>query len=152
MVYLDDLERRDHPESLAKLLICLTSRAYVVSAQRVFLVRPVSQDSPEIKATRGPQGRVDKMASRVRLDQLDLKGLLELMALRASKETEVQLVLPETKEIRVTLVPLVTPAPPASWDQLAQTDSQALLVHRGPLEKRARRVSKESKDHQAFQD
>lgn len=74
------------------------------------------------------------------------------MALRASKETEGLLVLPETKETRVTPVPQVTPAPLASWVQLVPTDSLALLAPQGPPEKRAKRVSKESRDHQASQD
>lgn len=92
------------------------------------------------------------MASRARQDQLDLRGLPVLMAQRASKETEALLVLLETKETRVTQVPPVTPDLLASWDQLVPTDSPALLVPQDPLEKRAKRDSKESRDHQAFQD
>lgn len=152
MVYLGGRERKDPPESLAKLLISLTSRAYARIALQVPLVHPASLDFLETKDSLGPQGRAGKTASRVRLDQPDLRGLLELMAQRVSKETEALLVLPETKEIRVTQVPPVTLAPLASWDQLVPTDSPALQVLQGPLEKRAKRVSKESKDHQAFRD
>lgn len=152
MVYPDGRERREPPGSLAKLLTCLISRGYAPIALLAPLVHLVSQDSLEIKDTQGPQGRVGKMASRDRLDQPDLRGLLELMAQRATKETEALLVLLETKEIRVTRGPPVTPAHLASWDQLVPMDSPAPLVPRGPLEKRAKRVSKESRDHQAFRD
>lgn len=152
MVYQGGRERRDPPESLAKLLIFPTSRAYARIALQAPLVHLVFLDFPETKDSPGPQGKVDKTASRARLDQPDLRGLLELMAQRGSKETEALLVLPETKEIRVTQVPPVIPAPRASWDQLVPTGSPALQVLQGPLEKRAKRVSKESRDHQAFRD
>lgn len=152
MVYLVDPERKDPLESQEKLLTFRISRAFAVIVRPVSLVRPVSQDSPEIKATQDLQGRAARTVSRVRLDRPDLRGLLELMAPRASKETEVQPELLETKEIRVTRGPPVTPALPASWDPLAPTDSRGPLVPRGPQEKRAKKVSKESRDHQASRD